>query len=500
MKRGPRSSRPAVTACSNRPNAGGRVVGLLLAGLLAQLVAMVASDEAVAQSKKKVVVEPFVGPGADRFRQMVVTVLAKQRDVAMIPDKKVAAAQADLGLTDPSKGYDALAKSLKAGAYVGGKITQVKKSFRAVLVVRDTTGEALSGTAWTAKKPPALLKVVGGEVGKKLPALLAQYDEELAKKSVAVASKSGDEAEKPAAGGKAKAEAPAEAEAVAAAPAEGEAQEGEAPASGGDDADASVSASRRQTGTGSMGNGMVKGFEVAAGLKYFNRNLAFNQVHDATRMAQAISDHKVSLPALTVAAEYAPLPYLAVAAGLDYTKIAADYGMGAKYDTQLMAYSLGVKPRWAFGNILANGILAYGVQSVKVSPVEGDASASKVPGVAYTHVKVGAGGRYTMSPQLALIGGLNYLHMLKLGDIKDGSDTKTTFPGASALGGEAFGGVAYTAPFMKGIEGRIFADYRRVVFNMGSIDDDLAKGGPAAGGAIDQYIGINLTLAYRSPL
>ena len=50
-------------------------------------------------------------------------------------DKKVAATEADLGLIQASDAYDAVAKQLKASAFVGGKVTSAKKP-KATLTVR----------------------------------------------------------------------------------------------------------------------------------------------------------------------------------------------------------------------------------------------------------------------------------------------------------------------------------------------------------------------------
>src|SRR3954464_15196413 len=81
------------------------------------------SPVAWAQKPKRVVVEQFSGKGADKFRLVVTRVLAKGGG-DVLPDKKVATTEPDLGLLQVSDNYAAVSKELKAGAFIDGTVTR----------------------------------------------------------------------------------------------------------------------------------------------------------------------------------------------------------------------------------------------------------------------------------------------------------------------------------------------------------------------------------------
>jgi hypothetical protein len=112
-----------------------------------------------------------------------------------------------------------------------------------------------------------------------------------------------------------------------------------------------------------------------------------------------------------------------------------------------------------------------------------------VAGVNYEQVRVGGSVRVPLNDKAAIIGGANYLHLITMGQIK-----KEYFPNATGRGGEGFAGVAFALSWMKGLEGRVTADLRRYVFTLNPKVGDTR----VAGGATDQYIGLNLGVAYRN--
>ena len=72
---------------------------------------------------KKVVVENFSGPDADDLRKVVQKVLKGMSGYELVSDKKLAAAEADLGLMQASDAYEAVGKQLGATAFINGKVS-----------------------------------------------------------------------------------------------------------------------------------------------------------------------------------------------------------------------------------------------------------------------------------------------------------------------------------------------------------------------------------------
>jgi hypothetical protein len=121
----------------------------------------------------------------------------------------------------------------------------------------------------------------------------------------------------------------------------------------------------------------------------------------------------------------------------------------------------------------------------------------QVAGVAYKHVRAGAGVRVRITDKISAMAGAAWLQVLKMGEIQD-----SYFPWATALAGDAYVGAAYALPFLTNLEARATVDVRRYALNMHSYGPDLDRtmgaAGGAAGGATDDYIGLNLAIAYRS--
>src|SRR5688572_15282966 len=91
------------------------------------LVGTVFSNEAYAQ-KKRVVVEMFnKGPNPAKVRAAVIRGLLKN-GIEVVPDKRIAALEADLGLIKVSDSYAAVARETKAVAFIGGVVTPGRRA------------------------------------------------------------------------------------------------------------------------------------------------------------------------------------------------------------------------------------------------------------------------------------------------------------------------------------------------------------------------------------
>ncbi len=446
-----------------------------------------------AQKGRRVVIEPFAGPSADRFQKMVAGALAKQSGFEMVPDKRVSSVEADLGLIQIADAYPAVAKELKATAFVGGRIDVAKnKKAKGRLVVRDAEGAVAGDESWSAATLAKLMSALEHDVPGKLAELLdrvkggsggggktaaAKADSAPAAERAPVAAKDDDEFAPKKKNKKADDEAPAAADAPASA----------------ETAEATVHGSPSE-GAGE-GGFAGHGIDLAVGSHVYSRNFTYSDPGLGTQQ-----NYKLPMvPAPNLAVEFYATPAVALIGSFEYSvALFSKDKVGSIYKTKSMAYSVGLKGQHELSGILLNGSLAYGSHNFEVVPdiADTDLTRPQVAGVTYGHVRAGAGARIPTSNSFALIAGLGYLHVLSAGEIM----SDAFFPYAKAKGGDGFVGVAIALPWMKGLEGRATLDVRRYVFDMHSTKDDLKpKGnGRVAGGATDQYIGLNLAFAYRS--
>src|SRR5947209_277302 len=133
----------------------GAICGLFASTLL---LSVGAARVAHAEKGRRVVVEQFSGTGAEKFRRLVQSTLARQ-GVDLVSDKKVAATEADLGLLQVSDNYAAVAKELGVVAFVDGTVTG-SKHLTARLKVKGADGASLGGGSWTGANERKLVATV----------------------------------------------------------------------------------------------------------------------------------------------------------------------------------------------------------------------------------------------------------------------------------------------------------------------------------------------------
>jgi hypothetical protein len=453
----------------------GAICGLFASTLLLTLAA---PGEALAEKKtQRVVVEKFSGPGTVRFRSMVLAVLS-QRGAEIVDIDKVTATEADLGLLQVSDNYAAVGKELKVAAFFGGTITGKGKKVAARLRGTSGDGKSLGQVTWNAKSLAKLFAAVGANLSKKMGAMLsgtapkvedvAGEPEPAGKSGGPVAAADEDEPRK---------------KSKAAADSDDDPPTRSKRARGGDD-ETTVSASADEEEGPRLG-GHNK-LEISGGAHVYRRDFNYNDNIRGGQQAYKLP----AVPAPALAVEYFFAPHFGVTAGGEYSvALISQDTAGNKYKTSALAYSLGGKARTWFGTTEVGGQLAYAVNSFKVTPEAGDTSAPQVAGVNYEQIRVGATTRIPLTEKAAIVGGGSYLHLLSMGQIR-----KEYFPNASGRGGEGYAGLAFALSWMKGLEGRITADLRRYVFSMNPQHGDDR----VAGGAVDQYIGLNLGVAYRN--
>jgi hypothetical protein len=446
-----------------------------ICGLLASAVILCAAGRvARADKPKKVVIEQFSGTAAEKFKRIVVSELGKQ-GIEVVSDKKRASTEAELGLLNVSDNYPAVAKELGAGAFIDGTVTG-SKHLTARLKVKGADGASLGGASWTGANERKLLGAVDGSLGKKLAAIFgggAAKEEAAAPVAEEAPAKEAVAEETSAPKKKSRKAKPAEEEAAA------------APAKA-DGAESTVAESAEPPAPPSR----LPALDVAVGAHVYGRNFTYNQSRAGGQQAY----HLPAVPAPNVSIDYFFLPYLGLTVGAEYSvALISEDKDHNRYRTASMAYSVGAKGRFAIGSsseIVPT--IAYASNSFKITPESDDTSPPQVAAVDYKQVRVGAAVRLGLSSSLAIIGGGNYLHLLGMGELHD-----VYFPYATGRGGEGFAGVAFSLPWAAGLEGRLTADLRRYAFSMNSAMEDLKNTGRIAGGAVDQYVGANLSLALR---
>ena len=89
----------------------------------------------------------------------------------IVPDKKLAAIEADLGLIKVSDSYSAVAREVKATAFVAGIMVGGRRP-KARVVVRNADGKIIGAQGWQATSLPKLLAAVNATATPKLSAII----------------------------------------------------------------------------------------------------------------------------------------------------------------------------------------------------------------------------------------------------------------------------------------------------------------------------------------
>jgi len=444
-----------------------------ISGLLASALVMSFGVRAARADKpKKVIVEQFSGAGADQFKKLVAGALGKQ-GIEVISDKKRAATEADLGLLQVSDNYPAVAKELGVGAFIDGTVTG-SKHLTARLKVKGPDGAALGTASWTGANQKKLLNTIDDTVAKKLAGIFAggAADKEEAAPAVAEAAPAAKEevAEE--------APRPKKRKAVAA--------DEEKPAKDSEEAGA-VAASSDEDEPGAAPSPFPS-LDLAVGAHVYGRKFEYNKSLQGGQQAYSLP----AVPAPTIALDYFFTRNIGITGSFEYAiMLISEDKPGFKYTTSAMGFSIGGKYRHYLGNTELNASVAYAGNSFKITPEGTDKTPPQVAAVDYQQIKAGAGVRIPFGDKFAIVGGGAYLHLLSMGEL--GGKDDTYFPGATGRGGVGYAGFAFALPWMSGLDARVVGDFRRYVFSMNSIKEDPR----IAGGAVDQYMGVNILVGMR---
>ncbi|QQR89916.1 MAG: hypothetical protein IPJ88_17385 [Myxococcales bacterium] len=161
-------------------------------------------------------------------------------------------------------------------------------------------------------------------------------------------------------------------------------------------------------------------------------------------------------------------------------------GSTAEFPTSATAYSVGLVGRIPVSKLEILPALSYGSRSFKIDAANATTPKPDIANVAYSHARLGASARYALGSRFALMGGLGYQLLLSAGEIED-----TYFPNLSGGGLDLSLGAGYR--IVAGLEARLELNMQRYFMTMNPEVGDS----PVAGGALDQWFGATLSLAYR---
>lgn len=463
------------------------------------------STAAQAADKQKVVVEQFGGPSSDKLRSLVLKAIDKAAGFDAIADKKVAAVEADLGLMQTADAYGAVARELKASGFVRGTVSGGKKA-KAKIVVRDGDGNTVAEDSWSGKNPAKAVDAASKQLASSLASMLGKL------KGAPSGSAPVAKAEKPA-----KAEPKAEKaddkparsdddeddgkktkKKVAKADKSDDDEDDAAPASSSsDDADSSVraAASEEERPSGGASGAGWTGLDASFGVHVYSRKFTYNNVgsdgSDFTPKGDQQEYNLSAAPAIALNVDYFFLRYLGVTAGGEWTPpiLVSKDTNGKTFSTASYLAGGGVKGKFGLGPIELMPSVVGQIHRFSVDPKDpSSGSAPQVAPVQYTIIRPGLTARVNIG-KFALIAGGGYLLVTNPGGIKT-----DYFPNAKAQGADGFAGAAFGLPFLSGLEARVMLDVRRYVYAMNSAASDDR----ITGGATDQYIGGNLSIAWTS--
>jgi hypothetical protein len=447
--------------------------------------ATLSGGEALAQ-KKKVVVESFKGPAAPKYRIAVMKSLYAA-GFEVIPDKTLVKVEADLGLQSVSQSYGGVAKELKLAGFVSGIITGGRRP-KARVIVRDPSGKPIGGKIFQATSAPKLMAMVAGGSGAMAASTLGGAGGGGGGPVAAAEPAAAEPAAEPAA-----AEEPEEKPRKRKGDKEKAAEEEETPAAG--DADAEVTAEAEESEKPSKKKAGVPGknLRVAAVLRTFSRNFAYNQSKRGLQQGYQAPESKFAglplVPAPGIAVEAFPSESFGVFGSYNRGIVGSKDKAGSVYTTTAYSYMIGAKARLGLSSIFLEPSVGYGSHVFKISNFASSPDRIQVAPVDYKHARLGSDVRIPMSGGASVTAGGYYLHILSAGDILV---EKSYFKG-TAVGGEF--GAAYNTPlsFSKNFDLSIGLDFRRIVFAFAQ----NTAAPRIAGGAVDQYIGLNLALGYN---
>jgi outer membrane biosynthesis protein TonB len=444
---------------------------------------LAAGAEPAWAQQSRVVVQPFKGPGAAKAQKLVTSALQRSRWVVSI--------QTASGRR----------RVENANVIVRGSTSKGRK-MRFVLTVSNGEGALVGDATWTEASAGKLMSRIKLEIDRKLNALLEQAgssavpapDRPRPERAVASPVADAQPAERPAprkpiddplgspTPPPAPPPPPPSHEEPAPPPPERSVAEVRRRSAPREEEEAEPP--RSSTGREQLPTGALVSFLTRA----FSRDFSYNQ--NIYGPQQPYKVPKSLLPEVLspgLAIEYFPIGYVGVSASATYAlnTVAKDTD-GNEFKTTAYSYVVALKGRIPAGPVQVEPSVGYGSHVFKLESMD-ESVASHVAGVDYKHVRIGGGVRVPFARKAAVTAGGYFLRMQPPGEILD---PDKYFYG-EVRGGEGYAGVEFPIAFL---EGSVTADLRRLVYTFDVVAGEDSR---VAGGAVDQYIGINLAVGYR---
>jgi hypothetical protein len=456
-----RISSSSVTRLSNR------VVGQLMkTGLMPVAAASVVEpsepEEPPAPTQPRLVVRPFAGTQAAKIRGAAVRGL-RSEPIELFPNKQFVEKARTLGIDLASDGgHVAPASTLAVSGLIEGDVLREDGVWSAyVRLVDGGSATVISQHFYDASTSAALAKSVQANIG-------PDFHKDLKKLGVAAPA----------------AVAVVPVTAMAAAPVEKVAKKDEA----------KVKYEKTRT----------KGERPAA----VDVEVDFRLVHRSFTykddLRGNLRDYKLDIgPGVGTKFQYFPGAHFTAGVGAQFGidfewerlfKFDSTRNDGAKFPTESQQFLIGLRWRYPTGRWEPFLVIDYGVHTFRFGlsgpPVMGEDNTAGVPSVKYEFLRLGGGFRVGVGKEERFIVAMNaaFRGVFSLGGI----GTNLWFPQAKANGMDAMLMLGYALPL--GFEIRVGGDYRRYWFDLNPVPPDPPY---VAGGALDQYWGASIGLAWR---
>jgi hypothetical protein len=234
---------------------------------------------------------------------------------------------------------------------------------------------------------------------------------------------------------------------------------------------------------------------LALGLAGFTRDLVY------TDNLSQLPEYNLGLgPSLVLNLNWYPAAHFSRGAGanigLDLRALVA-FGLDSEhkdntsFPTSANAFGVGVRGRLPLGKNELAAIVGYGKRSYSIGKVEGPGTMLNhpyVPSTSYSFMRIGIEGHFPLSDKFALGASLAYLPTFSTG-------TETWFANTTANGIEGEIKAGYTLSQSLDVNAAFGLQRFAMAFNPKLAD--AAAGKPIAGGAVDQYLSLTLSMLYR---
>jgi len=463
-----RSTSSSLARLSNRIVAGlmksGRMPVAGVAGAAA--AAPRAEPETPAPIQPRIVIRPFTGAQAGKIRGAAVRGL-RPESVELFPNKQFAAKAKSMGVNLKSDGgHVAPASALAVSGLIDGDVLYEDRVWSAyVRLIDGDSAKVVSQHYYDASTSAALAKSVQANIG-------SDFRKDIRKLGVAVPG------------------AAVAAPVAVAAPTRGEST----PSRKKEKDEPKPKAKKKRR----------KGDRPAA----VDIELDFRVVHRTfgykDDLRGDLRDYKLKAgPGVGVKFQYYPGAHFTAGVGAQFGidfewerlfKIDSTRADGATFPTESQQFLIGLRWRYPKGRWEPSLVLGYGVHrfsfGVSGPPVPGEDNTAGIPSVKYEFVRIGGGFRVAIGKKevFILATSIAFRGTFSVGGI----GTNVWFPQAKANGMDATLMMGFALP--KGFEIRLSGDYRRYGFDLNPVPPDPPY---VAGGALDQYFGGALGVAWR---